>query len=212
MWPSVSSPSIPSPSHRISRDAERVAQQRLDVGARQRRVAVRVQQALLGRQQRAFAVDLDRAALEHDARLGVARHAERFGHLPADLPIEIERRVLAAPGVVVEVDREPRCIERRSRDEDRAVIARPGVVGREAVEPQALGRNGSREQLADVPLVIGAEHVDVHGLALGERPDERDHGGLDAREDAGPAIAVVRPRQPGRFVRRPFGGLAVAQG
>ena len=33
------------------------------------RVAVRVQQALLGREQRAFAVDVDRAALEHHARL-----------------------------------------------------------------------------------------------------------------------------------------------
>ncbi len=47
---------------------------------------------------------------EHDAGLRVARHAERLGHLPADLPIEIERRILAAPGVVVEVDGEPRLL------------------------------------------------------------------------------------------------------
>ena len=58
--------------------------------------------------------------------------------------------------------------------------------------------------------MLGVEHVDVDGLALGERADELDHRGLDAGEDAGPAVAVVRPREPGRFVRRPFGGLAVA--
>src|SRR6185503_20967740 len=61
----------------------------------------------------------------------------------------------------------------------------------------------------DMALVIGAEHVDINGLALGERSDELDHRGLDAFEHAGPAIAVVRPREPRRFVRCPFGGLAI---
>src|SRR6185503_855874 len=191
-------------------DAETVAQQALDVDARQLGVPIRVQEALLRRQQRALAVDLDRAALEHDARLRVPRHAERLGHLSPDLAVEVERRVLAAPGVVVEIDGEPRLLRRPARHEDRAVIAGPSIVRREPVQAQALGSDGLGEQLADMALVIGAEHVDINGLALGERSDELDHRGLDAFEHARPAIAIVRPREPRRFVRCPFGGLAVA--
>ena len=108
MWPSVSSPSMPSPSQRISFTPNESRSTRSMSSRLERRVAVRVQQALLGREQRARAVHLDRAALEHDVGLREARHAQRLGHLPADEPIAVERRVLAAPRVVVEVHGEPR--------------------------------------------------------------------------------------------------------
>ena len=173
MWPSVSSPSMPSPSQRISRTPKHVAQEPLDVGARQRRVAVRVQQALLRRQQRALAVDLDRAAFEHDAGLRVTRHAERLGHLPADLAVEVERRVLAAPGVVVEIDGEPRLLGRRARDEDRAVVAaHASFVGKRWTAAGVPAARHGASSLRTCRSCVGVQHVDVHGLALGERAHE----------------------------------------
>jgi hypothetical protein len=45
----------------------------------------------------------------------------------------------------------------------------------------------------DVPLVIGAQHVDVYGLAGGERPDDLRVSGLDRFEMTRPAVALVRP-------------------
>ncbi len=108
MWPSVSSPSMPVAEPDDLGHAERVAENPLDVRAVELRIAVRVQQALLGREQRARAVHLDRPAFEHDAGLREARHVERSRHHPANLPVEVERRILAAPRVVVEIEREPR--------------------------------------------------------------------------------------------------------
>ena len=63
-------PAAPEPDDAL--DAEVVAQPRLDLVARQRRVAVLVEQALLRGDQRPLAVHGDRAALEHEVG-GVAR-------------------------------------------------------------------------------------------------------------------------------------------
>ena len=72
---------LPQPHHVL--DAQVVAQALLDLLARQLRVAVGVQQALLGGQQRALAVDGHRASLEHERRL-VAAVAEAVDEQPAD--------------------------------------------------------------------------------------------------------------------------------
>jgi outer membrane protein assembly factor BamA len=58
-----------------------------------------------------------------------------------------------------------------------------------------------REQRADVPLVLRAQHVDVDRLAFGERAHEVDHGGLpDLSIAPGGAVSA------NRYV--PVGGLA----
>ena len=69
-WPSVSSSSaIPSAEPDDPLDAEVASSAPSSISlARQRRVAVRVEQAPLGGHERARAVDGDRAALEHDRR------------------------------------------------------------------------------------------------------------------------------------------------
>ena len=69
----------------------------------------------------------------------------------------------------------------------------------------------SASSVAHVALVVRVEHIDIDGLAFGERADERGHRGLDAREHAGPAIAVVRPRKPRGLVRLPLGRHTVAE-
>ncbi len=68
---------------------EVVAQMSLDLLARELRVAVAVQQTLLGGQSRALAVDVDRSALEHQRRpvaLGALRFQYRGGDPVVALP------------------------------------------------------------------------------------------------------------------------------
>ena len=67
-WPSVSSSTTPLPSQMTLLDAEILVQQDFELARVQVRIAIRIQQALLGRDQRAFAVDVDRAAFEHERR------------------------------------------------------------------------------------------------------------------------------------------------
>ena len=98
------------------------AQLGLDLLARQRRVAVRVEQALLGRQQRPLAVGQDRAALEHERRArGPRRRAARRS--AADGGVAVPGRELLAPGVEAEVDRDPVGRRRRRRRSGRSHAA-----------------------------------------------------------------------------------------
>ena len=78
-WPCVSSPAMPWPSQSTLRAPSDVARARASSPARPR-PGLRdlhdgVEQALLGREQRAAAVDVDGAALEHDARPSRTRPA-----------------------------------------------------------------------------------------------------------------------------------------
>ena len=211
-WPSVSSPSMPSPSQRICVTPNDVAQHALDVGARERRVAVRVQQALLGGEQRALAVHLDRAALEHDVGLREARHAERLGHLPADRAGRGRTAGTCRPRRCSRSRTASRCAPHRVRVTKIAPWSRhqASLVGKRWKRSRSGGA-AAREQLADVRLVLRVEHVDVDGLALASAAHERAIAGSTAVEHAGPAVAVVRPRQPGGLVRRPLGRHAVAE-
>jgi hypothetical protein len=82
--------------------AQEVAQPLLDLLARHRRVAIGVQQALLGRQQRALAVDRDGPALQHERRL-VATVAQAVDELAAHRGVAVVGRELLAPRVEAEV-------------------------------------------------------------------------------------------------------------
>ena len=90
---------VAEPDHLLG--AEVVVERRLDRGAVELRVAVRVQQALLGGQHRALAVDVDRAALEHE-RGAVAAVAFDLEHLRGDPVVAVPGRVEPA------VERRPR--------------------------------------------------------------------------------------------------------
>ena len=84
-------------------DAEVVAQPLLDLVAGQVRVPVRVEEALLGRDQRALPVHEERAAFEHERRAEQA-HPEVGGD-PLGEPGVVDVRMPAvAPGVETELD------------------------------------------------------------------------------------------------------------
>ena len=67
--PSVSSPSMPSPSHRISLHAEIIAQSLFDLSAASVGIAVWIKQTRFGSEQGAGAVHIDRAAFQNHVRI-----------------------------------------------------------------------------------------------------------------------------------------------
>ena len=83
------------PEHAI--DAEVRAQLRLDVAAREVRVAVRIEQALLGGDGEAGAVDVDRAALQDP--VGAADVQARALAEPAPDRVVAGQVIFAAPAV-----------------------------------------------------------------------------------------------------------------
>ena len=117
---------VPQPDHLL--DAEVGEQQRLDVLAREARVAVGIEQHGLRGDQRALAVERQPAALGHERCL-VDAHPEQLRKPGRQLRIVGERRVLAAPGVEAEVHGGHAAAA--VHDEDRPVVAHPGVVDRE---------------------------------------------------------------------------------
>ena len=83
--------------------AEVVAEIPFDVVLRELRIAVGIEQAGFGREDAAAAVAVDRTPFEDDAGDEAAAILQ-LGDAARDLIIEIERRIFAAPGVVVPVD------------------------------------------------------------------------------------------------------------
>ena len=191
-------------------DAEAVGEGALDLGsgeARISRLLVR-QEAFLGREQRALAVDVDRPALENDApprdRDGSREGASRFRDGRGDPRIAAMVGVLGPP---VEAPDRGRDGAVRPVDEDRAGVAHPAPVGRDAVELD--------------PIEVDLEALENSaGTFFGRRVADQDRGGLAAREgsddlaeapgDGGeatrPVGSMMGPGDPGRAVRLPLGG------
>ena len=120
---------VRQPDHGV--DGQVRGENRLDVLAPQMRVAVLVQQALFGGDQRAFAVDVDRAAFQHEAfgavTVAVFDFEDLAGHLVVAVPRPVQAAVEAAPGVEGPVHAAH--FTAGVGDEGRAGIAHPGVVG-----------------------------------------------------------------------------------
>ena len=94
---------VAEPQHPVK--TEVLPQPRLDVGLGQVRIAVRVEQALLGGDDEAGAVGVDRPALE-DPVHQVARQPRSLDHRRADLLVAFHL-VLAAPAVEAEAPGKP---------------------------------------------------------------------------------------------------------
>ncbi len=192
------------------RDAERVLEAVLDRLPGHPRVAVAVQEALAGRQARAFAVHLDRAAFEHPREAERGEPGRRGD--PSRDGVVVGQDVLAAPAVEGERDR--RAARARSREKDGCRVAQPDVAERDHEEARPETRERRRGEAA--VLVVG--HEDVEALAAGPaaRVAVRDRGGelherrLHAGKGAFPEIGVARPREPDGRVVLPLGGLAEA--
>ena len=174
-WPSVSASSTrPRPSQTI-RSTPSVSRSRASIcSLRQRRVAARVQQALLGRDQRALAVDGDRAALEDQVAPrrcapppGARARARRT-------PRRVVGGELLAPGVEAEVH-----ARRGGRSPVTKIgprVARPRVVERDRDDVDVPAHRGARLGLlrrvdGERDRLEGGDRVDDRGM-LGLRVGE----------------------------------------
>jgi hypothetical protein len=121
-------------------DAQVLAEVPLDVRSGLARIPVRVEQALLGRDEGPFPVDLDGAALRDQARrvTGLPLDLE---HLLADqvvlVPLGIEALARPAPRVERPVDAADRASG--ADEKRRPAVTDPGVVGRHLHETNGMG-------------------------------------------------------------------------
>ena len=204
IWPSVSSPTIPSPSQITCSTPKHHLQPGFDGRLVERRIPVFVEQALFGGQQCTLAVHLDGTALEHHRHVPHG-DTERLGHAPRNRVVQVVGRVLATPGVVFEIKcQQRRTLGRTARHEDCAVIPAPRVIGWKLMEDHALRRHPSCQQLLHMVAMRRIADIDAHQFAAGKRTDRLGHGPLDARQMPRPGIRIVRPGNPGRLMRRPL--------
>ena len=176
--------------------AEVMRQPFLDLLAVEVGIAAGAQQALLGGQQRALAVDVDGAALEHHGRL-VAPHAEALEQRRAERRVMLVGSAGAAPGGDAPV--RPRDPARAVDEEAGGAVADPGIVDLEGLllDPAAADERG-------VGDVLGPRHQG-HGLELG---DDRGHPGVGLPgivEALAPGLGAARPSHPAACVGLPFG-------
>jgi hypothetical protein len=206
----VGEPAI-EPDHAL--DAERRAQELVHCVLVEIRVAVAAEQALARRQHRAFAVDLDRAALEDEA-LRPCRHTGRARHPRRDVRVA-GHDVLPAPAVELEARR--RAPARAIDDEHRRRVAQPDVAVVGAMEADAdRGRPDPRARRR-LRRPVGDEQLDPLAARLPvtvEGDDQLDHSRECTAwsiQSMRPLLDEVRPRGPHRFMGCPLGGLAVAE-
>ncbi len=185
----------------------------LDGGLVEFRVAVRVEEAGLGRQQRPAALDIDRSPLEDDSWL-----EERFAHLLGDAGgndiVGVVGWILVSPGIVAPVvDRAFPLARPVANDVIGAVIPAPGIVGRVVMEENAARIDASlREQETDTAGELLVSDIDPDQLRGGE---VLDHLGKDARnrlKGSWPTGLFVGPGEPSRLVRFPLGRHVVSKG
>jgi len=187
-------------------DAEIIAKILLDLRLGELGIAIRVQQNRGGGQERACAIGVDGAALQHDARTEDIE-TEQLGDPLGDGIVIVVKPVLVAVGVVTPVD-DGEIVA--AGDEDGAVIAAPGFIGRDAM-------------IEDVRLVFtdGAAGDGFDGVVADINMDRlvRGEGADDLAECGKNLVVAIRetdaigpgPTEPRGRVGSPFGGHAVAE-
>ena len=187
------------PEHAVEPEVGR--ELRLDLAAREEGVAVGVHQTLLGGDDEAGAVDVDRPAFEDP--LGAADvEADSLGQPPAD-QIVTRKVVFPAPAVEREAHRPRRA---GAPDHDRPRVAKPDVA--EFLLHDR--REGCQRPSRRSGLGVGGDEMDL--LAFAVLPDRAGEGRdllAGGFEIVLPQVRMARKADPDEGVRRPFGGLAV---
>ena len=179
--------------------AEQVSERAFQAGPVQVRVAVRAEQAGGGGQQRARAVAVDAAALEHQPG-HPHRHPEQPGRSQAaGHQVVVVGRELEAPGVEAEVEHHRRIVLERG---DRPEIPGPGVVRGQFGEQQV-------ERVRALPFQPGAHrrHLrrdDEHPLEPADGHGNPNEHRLHRLERVGPIRGRVRPGKQDRVLLLPF--------
>ena len=179
--------------------AEEVAQHALVAVAPQARVALLYigKQALLGREQRSAAVDVDRAALEDDSPSVDHRRHDRHPTRAGD---RLRNAVVAPPvGIFrpadrAEVDRRHGPAALRIAHEDRPRVAQPAPIGR---NPMKIDRREidvrAPEHAARPPRVRRVPHQDRHAFSSRQLAGDLRHHPRDRRDFSRPVRPLVRP-------------------
>jgi hypothetical protein len=200
------------------RGAEEVAEDGLVLAARHAGVAdldLGVEEALLRREDRPAAVDVDGAALEDDPASFPLRGKDRQ---PERVRRPVRHAIVPPPVGVLRPAVEPEAADGDSAaspvapDEGRAGVARPSAIGRDAEELHAGEVDArAREHSPRLRLVGAVLDQDPRRLPRRDPADDLRIDPRDRAEAAGPVGRVVRPADPGRRVRLPLRGHAVAQ-
>ena len=167
-------------------------------------VAVGVQQALAGGDDRPLPVVIQRAAFQNEA-MTVQRHARDHADLVRDRVVML-KLILPAPAIEAEGSG-----PRRTRPENRSGVAQPDIA-EAPVDHLDIGDPGE----TGLSLLKGLRLADHQLDRLAARPGQGADKGLDLGlgrlEVFLPKLTVTRPAHPHRAVRRPFGRDGLVHG
>ena len=191
------------PQHLLT--AKIVAKHLLDLFFRLVGVAPLGEQAHLGRQHRALAVDVDRTALEHEALCAVAVHICDLADLARDLivlvPGEIQPVDEPAPGVELPVHRAKTApVVHKER---RPAVAHPRVVALELHDADIFGELGARVLI----LAHGCADRDLFKFCDGLGDIRK--GLLRGLAAIAPVVVSLGPEHPHALLGLKFGGHAI---
>jgi hypothetical protein len=171
-------------------------EQGLDLAAAEMGVAVGIEQALLGDEQRALAIGVDRPTLA-DHRRAVPIEPLDLKDLARDgivlIPGVVEPTPMSTPGVEHPVDAAD--LATIVHDAGRADITHPGIVAREFHDA-----DGRRER-SPCTVELAGRSTDRHRLETRDRGSDRGESLLCRLRLAPPVVGPTRPQHPTTAVR-----------
>ena len=188
-------------------DAQVFVQQDLHLTRVELRIAVRVQQALLGGEQRALAVDVNRTAFQHERR-AIAVAAFDLQHLARDQVVLVPRKVEAvaqsAPGVEQPVDAAHGALV--VHDERRTDVPHPRIVARHLHDADRVRQHRPRVH------ELRARNTDSDRLTGRDCRRHCGECGLRGLRATAPVAGPLGPQQPAAGMRLEFARHAKAVG
>ena len=185
--------------------AEIVEQHFFDLFFRFVRVAPRGEQAHLRRQHRSFAVNMDRAALEHEIFRAVAVHARDLADLARDLVVLVPGKVKPvhkpAPGVERPVHRAKAAPV--VHKESRPAVAHPRIVALKLHHADIFRQAGARV------LILAHRRADGDLLKAANGLCDLGKSALRGLSAVAPVVAALGPEHPNALLRFKFSGHAI---
>ena len=175
-----------------------------------------IEKAFFGGDQRAVAVDVDRAAFQNE--FFYADHRAEHRHFQNSRCFFRDSGVFSpiavfCPGIEFETD--DRHLPRLSVvfHENRTGIARPSAIGGKFEELHARRiHTHAFEHATRARFMLFRIHQDANCFAFGEMADNFTVDPVNRLDFTGPVGGIVRPADPGGLVRFPFGGHVESAG
>ena len=189
---------LAQPQHPVK--AEIARQPHFEIGARQMRIAIGIEQALFGRRDQPGAIAIERPAFEHPVGAR-RRQTDTRGKIGADCLIP-RHQVFPAPAVEAEQPRGP--CARAIMDHQRPGIAQPDI----AIDA-GFQHDTRSHQTARARRIGRIAHDQPHLLpAVGDGIGKGGDLFLRAIDHPAPFVGNMRKTDPQQILRVPFGGHA----